>query len=814
MDYTDFFRTLTRNQRHDYQIRVQECLSSSQSVILRAPTGSGKTWAAVAPFLYGRTWGRPIADRLLYALPLRSLAGNLYTSTLKRMRGSHLFGDVLNTGKDRDYSKSRWRCSLQTGAQKDDPFLESDLVFTTIDQLLSSYLLLPVSLASKLGNMNAGALIGSLVVIDELHLLDANTALGTTIEMLDRLSGLCRFVLMSATMPDSSMEWLAAKLNATSLCLGTDEVRALPSHKNKRRTWRWSNAELTAETVAVAHRGKRTIALVNSVARAQNIYKYLAVRFADSSTKVLLLHARFFPEDRGAIEREVEQYFGPDATRTDVILVTTQVIEAGIDLSGDDLHTDIAPMNALIQRAGRIARYVSRNSGTVIVYDTNRLGPYREDRQAVADTRKILAALPAEGAVVDTESEIHWCSDVHAQAEIDSLSRYNSLNAVREKVHDAMDGSRGRLSDLVRNASSVNILVTDAPENLNFSGRDNGRRIGWPQTIGVSPEALYSIAAFFDNPPADWIAKELHISEDDRQFRFEPVDSVKRLKTSWIVALNPICAHYHPKMGLVLGEQGPPTEPRYTQIPPRPRYQYDFEPWAVHAQRIVHQVREAATAHACADMQLTAYIQQLNPEERIAPEVIEQLIEFTAALHDVGKLAEKWFGEAWRWQHEKDARLGLPPRPEVPIAHTTYDPAIDFDDWRQGRFAFPPHAVEGASAAFPVIAEFCGKRFGPCAGPLVAISMVSAIARHHSARAENARDFRIAPTVNSWREAVSPFGVTADVHRSPVNPAAFTKALLTWTHTDKTQAWPIYTTLIRRLRLADQGAVRSHIDGV
>ena len=48
-------------------------------------------------------------------------------------------------------------------------FFRSDLIFTTIDQLLSSYVFLPVSLPDRVGNINAGALIGSLVVFDEIQ---------------------------------------------------------------------------------------------------------------------------------------------------------------------------------------------------------------------------------------------------------------------------------------------------------------------------------------------------------------------------------------------------------------------------------------------------------------------------------------------------------------------------------------------------------------------------------------------------------------------------------------------------------------------
>ena len=158
------------------------------------------------------------------------------------------------------------------GGQQDDPFFEGDVTFTTIDQLLSAYLFAPVSLPARVGNIGAGALIGSLLVFDEVHLLDSERSLATTVEMLVRLKGLAQFVLMTATMPDSVMEWLANKLGATAISLTADEVRQLPSHATKQREFEWRSSPLNAEDIVGEHTN-RTIAIVNTVGRAQELYR-------------------------------------------------------------------------------------------------------------------------------------------------------------------------------------------------------------------------------------------------------------------------------------------------------------------------------------------------------------------------------------------------------------------------------------------------------------------------------------------------------------------------------------------------------------
>src|SRR4029079_17005392 len=116
---------------------------------------------------------------------------------------------------------------------------------------------------------------------------------------------------------------------------------------------------------------------------------------------VRVLHARFLPKDRARLEAELTPMFGPGATQTNVILVATQVVEAGLDLSADRLLTELAPANALVQRAGRCARYgAPRNDADALVFAPRendrgewRLGPYREDHEIVQRTWERLAGL-------------------------------------------------------------------------------------------------------------------------------------------------------------------------------------------------------------------------------------------------------------------------------------------------------------------------------------------------------------------------------------------------------------------------------------
>ena len=228
--YEDFFTRLTGKKPYPYQTKLGKELTEGKSLILRAPTGSGKTWATIAPFIYSWLTHEKFADRLIYALPLRALASNLCKSTQAKLKEVPEFqGRVSSSAKNRRYcSDDPFYLGLQMGGQQGDPFFEGDITFTTIDQLLSAYLFAPVSLPARVGNIGAGALIGSFLVFDEVHLLDPQRSLATAIEMLVRLKGLAQFVLMTATMPDSVMQWLENKLDAKAVSLSPEEVLQLP----------------------------------------------------------------------------------------------------------------------------------------------------------------------------------------------------------------------------------------------------------------------------------------------------------------------------------------------------------------------------------------------------------------------------------------------------------------------------------------------------------------------------------------------------------------------------------------------------------
>jgi CRISPR-associated endonuclease/helicase Cas3 len=132
---------------------------------------------------------------------------------------------------------------------------------------------------------------------------------------------------------------------------------------------------MDAEKILADHREREnhcTLVVCNTVLRAQQMYQRLRKAVAEG-TQVMLLHSRFTDKDRKDRSEKVEAALGPKQWENgrykgpDMLVVATQVVEVGLNISVEVLHTEIAPASSLVQRAGRCARF-AQQQGRVIIY--------------------------------------------------------------------------------------------------------------------------------------------------------------------------------------------------------------------------------------------------------------------------------------------------------------------------------------------------------------------------------------------------------------------------------------------------------------
>jgi len=106
--------------------------------------------------------------------------------------------------------------------------------------------------------------------------------------------------------------------------------------------------------------------IADTVTRAQDWYERASQLCAGTDVEIVLLHSRFTDTDRAAREQDLVERCGRGGVRPDkLIVVSTQVIEQALDIDFDYMVSDVAPVDALIQRAGRVHRHAETRRPTV-----------------------------------------------------------------------------------------------------------------------------------------------------------------------------------------------------------------------------------------------------------------------------------------------------------------------------------------------------------------------------------------------------------------------------------------------------------------
>lgn len=204
------FKKLTGFLAYGFQKETILKILNYESVLLRAPTGSGKTETAIAPFLFGRNLKKnnqilnKFPNKLIYVVPLRTLATSLRERTEFLVRQWESY----------NYSNRPLVVTLQTGENPEDPRFEGDIIFCTIDQMLSSFLNIPYSVGRGSANINCGAIFASYLVFDELHLLDPDRSFVTVLKVLQEVKGICPSLLMTATLTTELATRIVEIINA------------------------------------------------------------------------------------------------------------------------------------------------------------------------------------------------------------------------------------------------------------------------------------------------------------------------------------------------------------------------------------------------------------------------------------------------------------------------------------------------------------------------------------------------------------------------------------------------------------------------
>jgi CRISPR-associated endonuclease/helicase Cas3 len=424
---------------YPHQIKTYQHISEGKSVLLVAPTGSGKSEAVFVPFLSMR--GNAIPSRLIYCLPMRTLVNSLTERFKKLTEGN-----------------SNLRICAQHGQKPESVLFYADAVVATLDQVISSFACAPLTLGARHGNVPAGAIITSFTVFDEVHTFDPERGFQSSLILADRLQKMkVPFVFMTATLPEPVRKKLKERFCDIQEIIADEND--IPVRKNRQVHFEVLSESLSSELVVRYHNKNRgrTLVVCNTVNKAQKLYHELKLLYKD--VKIEIIHSRFLSEDRNRKEAVITGDFGKQNPIKEAIIVATQVIEVGLDLSADLLITELAPIDALVQRAGRCARWGGFGM-VVICKELDSSAPY--DSELIVATQK---EIPESGMLT-------WALEMSLVDRIlgNHYLKYFDLdlagwamNALSKAVYC---GSAKDAANAVRQNDSVDISIHNNPESL------------------------------------------------------------------------------------------------------------------------------------------------------------------------------------------------------------------------------------------------------------------------------------------------------------------------------------------------------------
>lgn len=339
------------------------------NVLAIAPTGSGKTEASLLWASLREGW-----EKILFLLPTRVTANALYcrldnyfgkTSEVKPEPYTavvHSSAKMFRQDLDRNYDELSY--------YRESGFFKAVTV-ATVDQMLTQ--------GFNLGwwEMKTFHLFKAKVIIDEVHAYQPFT-LGLLVASIEYLrhKWQTEFYVMTATMPVQLQEILTDALGGSHNVTVLKDKELLEKTRNTYRIVEKSIDELSSEIKDRLKAGKKVLLVVNTVDEAIRLFdQYVGY-------ERLLYHSRFTVKDRNEKEKLILAR-EDESAGNGFLLIATQVVEVSLDIDYDYLYTENAPMDAIIQRAGRVNRKRDDSKQTEIV-----IYPHREDSQRIYEEAK------------------------------------------------------------------------------------------------------------------------------------------------------------------------------------------------------------------------------------------------------------------------------------------------------------------------------------------------------------------------------------------------------------------------------------------
>lgn len=428
-DFVEEFMKKKNYDKRDLQLFTEK--NQDKNVIVIGSTGMGKTEGALL-------WSKN--DKTFFTLPLRISINAIY-DRIKDTIGYKHVGLLHSTAIDYLDEKNEENEFNKIQQARN---LYEKITTCTIDQIF------PFVFKYRGYEKIYATLSYSKVVIDEIQAYSPEivAVLLKGLQMIDNLDG--KFMVMTATLPRIYRE----KLQEMGIKFEYNEfIKDTKRHKFEIID---KSINEDIEEIKEKSKNKKVLIIVNTINKAIELYKALK---NDGVEKVNLLHSRFEQEDRSEKERNIKEFSKQE--NKSGIWITTQIVEASLDIDFDMLYTEMSTLDSLFQRFGRCyrSREYEGNETNIKIYikETSGVG-YIYDKEIYQKSIDLLQEY--SGQILKEKTKIDLVDKLYSKEMLQNTDFYKNFNdafRILDNIID-YDTSQKDAQRILRNIDNIDVI--------------------------------------------------------------------------------------------------------------------------------------------------------------------------------------------------------------------------------------------------------------------------------------------------------------------------------------------------------------------
>lgn len=510
--FLDKQRTQLISEGKDFYTHQLKCADTIGSVILTAPTGSGKTECAIL-------WLRKQMDesgqgRTFYVLPFTASINAMYERLSSDKEGLGTSKVGMLHGKLQDYLYDYLDNVQYVNTSKKEAINEIRDKFKTLStplKIITPFQLIKNLFGLKGFEQGIFEWTGGYFIFDEIHAYrpEVFAQIKVLLEfVVTNLKG--KIFIMTATMPSFLRNELENSLGEFS-SISADEnlYKVFDRHRITLKDGLLSKSLHLIEKDLKEN--KKVLVVCNTVLQSQEVFKKLK----GYSTNAVLLHSAFTGEDRTLHEKELKRG-EKDSDNPIQLLVGTQAIEVSLDIDYDLIYSEPAPIDALIQRFGRVNRKREKGISPVFVYkEANENDKFIYNPKLISLTIEVFQNILSSGKGIVEENKLQsyidyvypdWNEkDKKSFDEIYHLLKYSTENQLIPFLH-----SKNREDDFYKQFDGIKVLpiklkgrFEEYLSNYDFIGAERLkvqiRKNKFAQLMAENDQNLYKTSFVFES---------------------------------------------------------------------------------------------------------------------------------------------------------------------------------------------------------------------------------------------------------------------------------------------------------------------------